>query len=188
MQAIESDNQRMEMEVRAREIAATMLQINERAVQDALKKEQAAVRALNIAKLHADAENQALRQKEDFIRAEALETVALRKQINEAKQAHEQAMQRAKNMARLHFNEATKATRLEQERLHAEATATIAARKKSALAEAAIKAAEERNRLEIQMAKQIQYRLDYEQTLAAKLQQQAALMTEAATTMPAKPR
>jgi hypothetical protein len=148
--------------------------------------EKAAVRALNMAKVRADAENDALKAEEEKIHAEALAAVAFRKQLAPAQLARDEAIKHAEYMAKLRIEEEDKAAETERERAHCEEIALEAVRKRSEFIEQARLVAQQREQLEIQLLAQQQYHLDQEIELAAQIAQRQTLSAEAEMAMRAR--
>jgi hypothetical protein len=85
--------------------------LNQQAVLAARDLKKTATRVLNMAKVRAKTEREALKMEEEKINAEVLATVEFRKRIDAAKAARDEAITRAKNMDKLRINDAVKAAK-----------------------------------------------------------------------------
>ena len=92
--AIETNNQCLEQEVRAKEIAAAQQAQDEALLESNRAGEEQAVRALNMAKLKTETRKQAIRAEEEALRADAREVVAARRCIEAAEAAAQSALRK----------------------------------------------------------------------------------------------
>jgi len=114
LRAIEADNECIELEVRAREIAAAKLAQGESLIALAKEQEEISLRAMNMAKLEAESLQKAIKAEEAVLQQNAKNAVLARKRIAAAEEAQRIAAQ----------NEADEALLIEQaQRDQAAATA-----------------------------------------------------------------
>lgn len=84
LKAIEANNRCLEQEVRAKEIAEAQRAQDAALLEAACKREETALRALNMAKLQMATEAQAIQTEEEALRADARAVVAARRRIEAA--------------------------------------------------------------------------------------------------------